>query len=163
MKKDGAATSTAPSKKAANPLQIVKKEIGEGTRDSPMAVQSGSSSDVEEAKKKARSATGLGTVVEGEEGGEPGDGHHDRDCDGEGGEEERAGQKRKRYFTVVEGGKKRKVIDIVGVPFLVSLGCSLLIFSSNSVRSTQSSKLLLSRSSAILPRVRLGFPSHFLE
>ena len=111
VKKDGGATSTVPSKKAGNPLLTMKKEIGEGTRDSPMAVPSGSSSDVEEAKKKGKSALGLGTVVEGEEEGEPGEGH----CDGEGGEEERAGQKRKRYITVVEGGKKRKVVDIVGV------------------------------------------------
>jgi hypothetical protein len=30
------------------------------------------------------------------------------------GEEEKIGQKRKRYITVVEGGKKRKVVDPVG-------------------------------------------------
>lgn len=28
-------------------------------------------------------------------------------------EDERAGQKRKRYITVMEGGKKRKVVDVV--------------------------------------------------
>jgi hypothetical protein len=73
---------------------------------------------VEEGKKKGRSGVGLGTVMEGEgegdgEGGGGGEGEDYHDG-GEGGEEEKVGQKRKRYITVVEGGKKRKVVDIVG-------------------------------------------------
>jgi hypothetical protein len=35
------------------------------------------------------------------------------------GEEEKVGQKRKRYITVVEGGKKRKVVDVVRAPIHV--------------------------------------------
>lgn len=41
----------------------------------------------------------------------------------EAGEGERAGQKRKRYITVMEGGKKRKVVDVVstfvGAPWIL--------------------------------------------
>ena len=99
-KKDGPSTSTntstAPAKKPASLLLSPKNEGGEGTRDSPMGVPS--SSDGEGAGKRGR--------AEGEV-----DGH----LDPSGAEEERAGQKRKRYITVVEGGKKRKVVDIVRI------------------------------------------------
>jgi hypothetical protein len=37
------------------------------------------------------------------------DGEEERDEDGA------VGRKRKRYITIVEGGKKRKIIDVVGV------------------------------------------------
>jgi hypothetical protein len=41
------------------------------------------------------------------------------DTYGNGGEV--AGQKRKRYVTVVEGGKKRKVIEIVGAWYIAAV------------------------------------------
>ncbi|TFK33342.1 hypothetical protein BDQ12DRAFT_442036 [Crucibulum laeve] len=64
----------------------------EGTRETPIAV-----SDSEEQRIKHASAKAAAAGVAKAE-------------DGEGGE--RAGQKRKRYITVVEGGKKRKVVDV---------------------------------------------------
>jgi hypothetical protein len=43
------------------------------------------------------------------------------DTYGNGGEV--AGQKRKRYVTVVEGGKKRKIIEIVSARYIAAIYC----------------------------------------
>jgi hypothetical protein len=63
----------------------------------------------EESRKKKGAGADAG-------GGEPGVGPKQGEGqeEGEGDGEEKTGQKRKRYITVVEGGKKRKVVDIVG-------------------------------------------------
>ena len=130
MKKDGAAAGVGvPPKRSINSLLSTKKEGGAeaaAIRDSPMGGPSGSGSDVEESKKKGKASAGMGmgmemgmgTLEEEGEGGEPGE--------GEG--EERAGQKRKRYITVVEGGKKRKVVDIVSVFRFVRWGCTDVVW-----------------------------------
>jgi hypothetical protein len=105
-KGDGAGTS----KKGVGGLLSVKKDVGEGpSRDSPMGVSP--ASEGEESRKKKGAGADAG-------GGEPGEspeqGEGQGEGEGEGDGEEKAGQKRKRYITVVEGGKKRKVVDIVG-------------------------------------------------
>lgn len=82
----GPSTSAHPviiSKRLAR--ASVKKEAL-GTHNSPLVVQPGSGSEGEDNKAQAQL---------------------------EAAEEEQAGQKRKRYITVVEGGKKRKVVDVV--------------------------------------------------
>ncbi|GLB44449.1 putative HPC2 and ubinuclein domain containing protein [Lyophyllum shimeji] len=73
------------------PLVAVKSEApgtatGAGTRELPLAVPSGSASEEE---SKVAPGAGAYTV------GDP-----------------RVGEKRKRYVTVVEGGKKRKIVDL---------------------------------------------------
>jgi hypothetical protein len=82
----GPSTSTHPAVTASKKLATVKKEATLGMRDSPVAVPSASGSEGEDSKAQVQL---------------------------EAGDEERAGQKRKRYITVVEGGKKRKVVDVV--------------------------------------------------
>jgi hypothetical protein len=100
-KKDGT------SKKGVGGLLSVKKDVGEGpSRDSPMGVSP--TSEGEESREKKGAGAG------GEPGPEQGEGQGEGEGEGEGDSEEKAGQKRKRYITVVEGGKKRKVVDIVG-------------------------------------------------
>jgi hypothetical protein len=44
-------------------------------------------------------------------------------------DEERTGHKRKRYLTIVEGGKKRKVVDVVRRIYPFSLFGLFVIFS----------------------------------
>ena len=73
------------------------KDRGDGTKEFPVTIPSRSSSDVEPDELISKTSV--------------------RD-DKTQGHEARAGEKRKRYVTIVEGGKKRKLVDLVrSLPF----------------------------------------------
>lgn len=75
---------------------LLKDAIG-GTRDAPIHLASDAEDeDGHEGKGKAKAEGGENEGVE------------------------RAGEKRKRYITVVEGGKKRKVVDVVSFLLIYS-------------------------------------------
>ncbi|KAG5640685.1 hypothetical protein DXG03_007535 [Asterophora parasitica] len=79
--------TAAPRKAAAGAAGATSISAPPGTRDHPVPVHSGSASETEDSKREV----GLGTYTVGDP---------------------RVGEKRKRYVTLVEGGKKRKVVDV---------------------------------------------------
>lgn len=121
------------------------------SRDSPMGPSVSVGSDVDEARRKVGSASGSGSAMEVE-------GEAESHLEGDPVEEERAGQKRKRYITVVEGGKKRKVVDIVRNRFFPPPYPSVDFV--HSILSIPSCRLLLRPSNRLSLKVTL--PSSYI-